>query len=172
MCVCVRRFMWVLRTCVCGKGEVGGAASCCPVLPLLGHFPWEKGGAPQVVAVTCLCASPHGRACPPPIFTHTHTPSALQAKEFQIRHLHGKLIAREIGALVRRDRSAEAAAAEEKMVTLAVEGNISAGKSTFLDVLSHEETNLRDMLQAGSEGEGAGARGGWWTSWKGQGAGV
>jgi hypothetical protein len=89
----------------------------------------------------------------------------LQAKEFQIRHLHGKLIAREIGALVRQDRSAEAAAAEEKMVTLAVEGNISAGKSTFLDVLSHEETNLRDMLQAGYGGNGAGIPLEWHTAW-------
>lgn len=31
-------------------------------------------------------------------------------------------------------------------VTLAVEGNISAGKSTFLDVLSHQQTALNDML--------------------------
>ncbi|EFN53091.1 hypothetical protein CHLNCDRAFT_10864, partial [Chlorella variabilis] len=36
-------------------------------------------------------------------------------------------------------------------VTLSVEGNISAGKSTFLDVLSHEETHLRDILKVVQE---------------------
>ncbi|KAL4439473.1 hypothetical protein ABPG77_008802 [Micractinium sp. CCAP 211/92] len=38
------------------------------------------------------------------------------------------------------------AAGASGMVTLAVEGNISAGKSTFLDVLSHQHTALNDML--------------------------
>lgn len=49
---------------------------------------------------------------------------------------------------------AEQAAAAERaggagMVTLAVEGNISAGKSTFLNVLSHQDTCLHDILKVG-----------------------
>lgn len=64
--------------------------------------------------------------------------------ECGIRRLHGKLIAQEILQLVKADATK---AAEGGMVTLAVEGNISAGKSTFLDVLSHDDTNLRDELQ-------------------------
>jgi len=43
-------------------------------------------------------------------------------------------------------RGAEDAAKKRAGVTLAVEGNISAGKSTFLDVLSHEQTALNNML--------------------------
>jgi hypothetical protein len=50
-----------------------------------------------------------------------------------------------------QQRAAEAAgeAEEGSMITLAVEGNISAGKSTFLDVLSHEDANLQELLQVG-----------------------
>ncbi|KAI7842119.1 hypothetical protein COHA_004312 [Chlorella ohadii] len=44
---------------------------------------------------------------------------------------------------------------QERMVTLAVEGNISAGKagskSTFLNVLSHEDTCLHDILKVVQE---------------------
>ncbi len=71
----------------------------------------------------------------------------LPQSECGIRRLHGKLIAQEILQLVKADATK---AAEGGMVTLAVEGNISAGKSTFLDVLSHDDTNLRDELQVGA----------------------
>ncbi|PRW45341.1 deoxycytidine kinase [Chlorella sorokiniana] len=40
---------------------------------------------------------------------------------------------------------------DERMVTLAVEGNISAGKSTFLNVLSHRDTCLHDILKVVQE---------------------
>ena len=58
-----------------------------------------------------------------------------------IRRQHSAMIAADLAAWVaQRD-------AGEPMVTLAVEGNISAGKSTFLDVLSHADTDLAGLLR-------------------------
>ncbi|KAL4437299.1 hypothetical protein ABPG75_004438 [Micractinium tetrahymenae] len=68
--------------------------------------------------------------------------------EVGIRRQHSDMIAASMQRWAEEQGGAagEAVAAGSNMVTLAVEGNISAGKSTFLDVLSHQQTALNDML--------------------------
>lgn len=81
-----------------------------------------------------------------------------------------ELVAAAERAAAEREAQKEQEAAlggEDGMVTLALEGNISAGKSTFLDVLSHEDTCLHDILKVGAEAAAwlAGALTGWLTGW-------
>ena len=84
----------------------------------------------------CMLSNAAHQRCPCP-------PACLQS-EVGIRRRHSDMIAEAV-----QQRAAEAAgeAEEGSMITLAVEGNISAGKSTFLDVLSHEDANLQELLQ-------------------------
>ncbi|PSC73614.1 deoxycytidine kinase [Micractinium conductrix] len=72
--------------------------------------------------------------------------------EVGIRRQHSDMIASALQHWAEQHAAeSEAAAAGPAHVTLAVEGNISAGKSTFLKVLSHEQTALNGMLQVVQE---------------------
>lgn len=65
--------------------------------------------------------------------------------EVGIRRQHSDMIASAMQAW------AEEQAGADEGITLSVEGNISAGKSTFLDILSHEQTQLSKLMEVVQE---------------------